>query len=160
GFDRHGALHPGRTELDGDRRWLAENTNPGGFTGNLQDGLVGSDVFIGVSAGNILRGEDLAVMNDRAIVFALTNPVPEVDPLDAAAHAAVAATGRIDHPDQINSVLALPGLFRGLLACGAETITDQMLRAAATSIAGVTSAEELNETYIIPDVFDPQVADS
>ncbi|MEE6273605.1 NAD-dependent malic enzyme [Georgenia wangjunii] len=160
GFDRDGAVHAGDGQTDPHRRRLAETTNPDGFTGTLREGLAGADVFIGVSAGDILSGEDIAVMNEDAIVFALANPTPEVDPIDAAAHATVVATGRSDYPNQINNVLAFPGLFRGLLDAGAREITPEMLRVAAVAIANVVSPDELNPAFVIPGVFDPRVAEA
>ena len=159
-FGRGGALHRGATNGDEHRRWIAENTNEAGFTGTLKEGLVGADVFIGVSAGNILTGEDVATMNDGAIVFALANPTPEVDPIEAGQTAAVVATGRSDYPNQINNVLAFPGLFRGLLDVGATHISPELLRVAAVAIAEVVSDDELNPAFIIPGVFDTRVAEA
>jgi malate dehydrogenase (oxaloacetate-decarboxylating) len=118
----------------------------------------GADVFIGVSAPNILTGDDIATMAADAIVFALANPVPEVDADAASEHAAVVATGRSDYPNQINNVLAFPGVFRGLLDAQSRTITDDMLVAAARALAGVVSPAELGPHYIIPSVFHPEVA--
>src|SRR5690606_29078299 len=160
GFDRKGALHEGLRNGDATRDWIIDHTNPEGFTGSLQEGLRGADVFIGVSAGNILTGEDVATMNDGAIVFALANPTPEVDPIAAGESAAVVATGRSDYPNQINNVLAFPGLFRGLLDVGATQISDELLRVAAVAIAEVVSEDELNPAFIIPGVFDTRVAEA
>ena len=160
GFARTGALHSGTVTQDPHRTWIIENSNPSDIHGTLQEGLVGADVFIGVSGPDILTGEDIATMNDRAIVFALANPTPEVDPTAAAEHAMVVATGRSDYPNQINNVLAFPGLFRGLLDAGARHITDEMLRVAALAIAEVVSADELNSAFIIPGVFDARVAEA
>jgi malate dehydrogenase (oxaloacetate-decarboxylating) len=160
-FGRGGALHPGNaTSGDPHRDWIAEHTNADRFQGTLADGLAGADVFIGVSAGNILTGADIATMAPGSIVFALANPTPEVDPVVAAQHAAVVATGRSDHPNQINNVLAFPGLFRGLLDVGATTITDELLRVAALAIADVVAADELNSAFIVPGVFDHRVAEA
>ncbi|WP_448072872.1 malic enzyme-like NAD(P)-binding protein [Georgenia yuyongxinii] len=159
-FGRSGALHRGATNGDEYRNWIAENTNEEGFTGTLKDGMAGADVFIGVSAGNILTGADVARMNDGAVVFALANPTPEVDPIEAGETAAVVATGRSDYPNQINNVLAFPGLFRGLLDAGASHISGEMLRVAAVAIAGVVSDDELNSAFIIPGVFDTRVAEA
>lgn len=158
GFGREGALHSGTVTSDPNRRWLTENTNPRGFSGRLVDGLRDADVFIGVSRGSILIGEDIARMAPDAIVFALANPTPEVDPLAAAEHAAVVATGRSDYPNQINNVLVFPGLFRGLLDAGAVAISTEVLRVAAVAIAEVVSEEERSAGYIIPGVFDESVA--
>src|SRR4051812_27307822 len=112
-YDRKGALHRGMPELTPTWHWLAENTNRANYSGDLPGALVGADVFIGVSAPNLLTGDDIAKMADRSIVFALANPDPEVDPREARKHAAVVATGRSDQPNQINNVLAFPGVFRG-----------------------------------------------
>ena len=158
GCDRNGAVHPGSVARDDMRRWLQQNTNPDGLTGSLVDVLKGADVFIGVSAPNLLQGSDIATMATDAIVFALANPVPEVDPLAAREHAAVVATGRSDFSNQINNVLAFPGFFRGLLDTGASDITQEMLIAAAEAIADAVTPEELNPSYIVPSVFDPTVA--
>ena len=128
----------------------------GGCRGTLADALVGADVFIGVSAPNLFGAAELATMAERAIVFALANPDPEVDPALAARHAAIVATGRSDYPNQINNVLAFPGIFRGLLDAQARDITDAMLLAASTAIADVVT--EPNPSFIVPSVFDPAVA--
>ena len=156
--DDKGAVHSGRTDLDESLRWIAANTNPGGYAGDLPGALRGADVFIGLSVPNILTGGDVAAMNGHGIVFALANPVPEVDPEAAREHAAVIATGRSDYPNQINNVLAFPGVFRGLLDAQSRTVTDHMLLAAAQALAGVVSAGELGPNYIIPSVFHPDVA--
>ena len=140
------------------RKALAEATNPRLVHGTLVEGLKGADVFIGVSQGNILTPADIATMADDAIVFALANPTPEVDPIGAAEHAAVVATGRSDYPNQINNVLAFPGLFRGLLDAKVKEITTEVLRVAALAIASVISEDELSANYIIPGVFDERVA--
>lgn len=155
---RKGAIHRGESYDDPHRQWIAENTNETGFSGSLKEAVVGSDVFIGVSAPDLLDGADVAAMNDRAIVFAMANPDPEIDPGVAAEHAAVVATGRSDFPNQINNVLAFPGLFRGLLDAGASDITTDMLVAAAQAIAGCVAEDELNASYIVPSVFDQHVA--
>ncbi len=137
---RTGAIHRGGTYSDEHRTWIAEHTNPDGFDGSLVDALVGADVFIGVSGPDILVAEDVARMADDAIVLALANPDPEIHPTEAAKHAAVVATGRSDYPNQINNVLAFPGLFRGLLDAAARDITTPMLVAAAEAIANCVSA--------------------
>lgn len=128
--------------------------------GSLQDVLKGADVFIGVSSGDILTGADIATMADDAIVFAMANPTPEVDPIDAAQHAAIVATGRSDFPNQINNVLVFPGLFKGMLRAGVSKIDDEMLRAAAVALADVVKDEQRNANYIIPGVFDARIAES
>ena len=154
--DVDGIVHPGRPGLDDNLAWLAAHTNAARQTGTLADALVGADVFIGVSAPNLFGAAELATMADKAIVFALANPDPEVDPGLAARHAAVVATGRSDYPNQINNVLAFPGIFRGLLDAQARDITDAMLLAASAAIADVVA--EPNASFIVPSVFDPAVA--
>ncbi|MDF9276962.1 NAD-dependent malic enzyme [Arthrobacter sp. EH-1B-1] len=156
--DRKGAIHSGQNYTDEHRRWIAENTNQNAFSGTLHEALNGADVFIGVSAPNLLGEEQVKSMADKAIVFAMANPDPEIDPIVAARHAAVVATGRSDFPNQINNVLAFPGFFRGLLDAGASDITPQMLVAAADAIAARVDDDELNASFIIPSVFDPHVA--
>jgi malate dehydrogenase (oxaloacetate-decarboxylating) len=156
--DDKGAVYAGRPGMDDSLRWVAEHTNAGSYQGDLAGALRGSDVFIGVSVSNILTGGDIATMAPEAIVFALANPDPEVDPDAAGEHAAVVATGRSDYPNQINNVLAFPGVFRGLLDAQSRTITDDMLVAAARALAGVVSPAELGPHYIIPSVFHPDVA--
>jgi len=157
GCDSKGVVTAAR-EGDPMRQWVLDHTNPAGVTGTLRDALRAADVFIGVSAPDILTGDDIATMADDAIVFALANPVPEVPPAAAAKHAAIVATGRSDFPNQINNVLAFPGVFRGLLDAGTSEITDEMLVAAATAIADVVGEDERNSGYIVPSVFDPAVA--
>jgi malate dehydrogenase (oxaloacetate-decarboxylating) len=156
--DRHEALHKGRTYDEPARQWIAQNTNAEGRQGPLATVLAGADVFIGVSAPRLLTGDDVATMADNAIVFALANPDPEVDPLEAGKTAAVVATGRSDFPNQINNVLAFPGFFRGMLDAGAREITQEVMLAAARAIAGCVHDAELNSSYIVPSVFDPAVA--
>ncbi len=155
---RSGAIHRGGTYTDEHRQWIAENTNEAGFSGSLPEALVGADVFIGVSAPNLITADDVAEMAPDAIVLALANPDPEIHPAEAAKHAAVVATGRSDFPNQINNVLAFPGLFRGLLDAAAREINNPMLVAAAEAIANCVSADELNASYIVPSVFDARVA--
>ncbi|MGH3441600.1 MAG: NAD-dependent malic enzyme [Nitriliruptorales bacterium] len=156
--DRNGILHPGREGLDVSKQWLAENTNAEGRTGSLVDALAGADVFIGVSGPNLFEPEALKAMSSDAIVFAMANPDPEVDPEGALEYAAVVATGRSDYPNQINNVLAFPGVFRGALDARARSITEGMKVAAARAIAGVVGDEELHPTYMIPSVFNSDVA--
>lgn len=162
--DIGGIVHAERPDLDESLARIAASTNAEGRTGSLVDAVRGADVFIGVSAPNLLDGAVLATMASDAIVFALANPDPEIDPLEAQRHAAVVATGRSDYPNQINNVLAFPGVFRGLLDAGASEINDRMLIAAATAIADVVPAENLNPSFIVPSVFDstvvPAVADA
>jgi malate dehydrogenase (oxaloacetate-decarboxylating) len=153
-----GVLTHGERYADPDRQWIADHTNVSDETGSLRDVIAGSDVFIGVSAPNLLTGADIATMADDAVVFALANPDPEVDPVEAGEHAAVVATGRSDYPNQINNVLAFPGFFRGMLDAGSARITQAVMVAAATAIADAVSPAELNASYIVPSVFDPVVA--
>jgi malate dehydrogenase (oxaloacetate-decarboxylating) len=158
GCDRNGAIRPDSPHLDRYRRWIADTTNPRGAQGTLAEVLVGADVFIGVSAPDLLTGDDISTMADKAIVFALANPDPEVDPSAASRHAAIVATGRSDYPNQINNVLAFPGFFRGMLDAGAHEITDDCLLAAATAIADCVDPGALDADCIVPSVFDPSVA--
>src|SRR5215208_7140283 len=157
-WDREGILSPDDDRLGPAKRELAQRTNPGGERGELPDALQGADVFIGVSAGNVLKVEDLARMNEHAIVFPMANSTPEVDPVRAREFAAIVASGRSDLPNQINNVLAFPGVFRGLLDARATEITDGMLLAAAEALAAVVKDDQLNANYIIPSVFDPEVS--
>jgi malate dehydrogenase (oxaloacetate-decarboxylating) len=155
--DIAGVIHLERDGLSPDLRWIAENTNAARYSGNLKGALAGADVFIGVSAPNILTGDDIATMNDGSIVFALANPDPEVDPASAGRHAAVVATGRSDFPNQINNVLVFPGVFRGLLDAQSSKVSLEMELAAARALAGVVTDDELNADYIVPSVFHPEV---
>jgi len=154
--DIDGIVHADRPGMDPNLISIAAQTNPAGVSGSLADALVGADVFIGVSAPNLFGEAELATMASDAIVFALANPDPEVDPALALQHAAVVATGRSDYPNQINNVLAFPGVFRGLLDAHARDITDKMLLAAAAAIADVV--QEPNPSFIVPSVFDAAVA--
>ncbi|MEV6107494.1 NAD-dependent malic enzyme [Streptomyces sp. NPDC051940] len=161
--DIHGVVHAAREDLvNADEssalRWIADNTNPEGMTGTLKEAVRDADVFIGVSAPNVLDGDDVAAMADGAIVFALANPDPEVDPGVARQTAAVVATGRSDFPNQINNVLVFPGVFRGLLDAHSRTVNSEMMIAAAHAIANVVVDDELNANYIIPSVFNDKVA--
>ncbi|WFB09215.1 NAD-dependent malic enzyme [Streptomyces sp. LX-29] len=164
--DIEGVVHAGRADLvDADTssdmaslRWIADNTNPEGVTGTLKQAVREADVFIGVSAPNVLGGEDVAAMAENAIVFALANPDPEVEPALARQTAAVVATGRSDFPNQINNVLVFPGVFRGLLDAQSRTVNTEMMLAAARALADVVHDEELNANYIIPSVFNDKVA--
>ena len=160
--DVHGVLHSERADIargdNANMAWIATQTNRGGLKGTLQEALVGADVFIGVSAGGILTGGDIATMAQDAIVFAMANPQPEVDPAEAAEHATVVATGRSDFANQINNVLVFPGVFRGLMDAQTDHISDEMLLAAAVALSDVVGAEERNPTYIIPSVFNPKVS--
>ena len=156
--DDKGAVHKDRPNMDPSLCWIAENTNRAGYAGDLRHALKQAEVFIGLSAPHILDGDDIKAMADRSIVFALANPDPEVDPDVAMEYAAVVATGRSDYPNQINNVLAFPGVFRGLLDAQSRNITDRMLVAAAHALADVVLPDELGPHYIVPSVFQPDVA--
>ncbi len=154
--DSKGLVTTDRSDLNPVKQALAERTNRAGITGSIADAMRGADVFIGVSAGRVPE-DVVATMADEAIVFALANPDPEVDPAVAGRHAAVVATGRSDFPNQINNVLAFPGVFRGALDVRATRITPRMKVAAAEAIAGVVGSE-LSPTMIVPSPFNPRVA--
>ena len=140
---------------------IAELFNPDNFEGSVKEALVGADVFVGVSAPNIIDGNDIKNMNDNAIVFAMANPVPEIDYQEAIdAGAKVVATGRSDFPNQINNVLAFPGIFKGALESRAPQITDQMKMAAAKALAAFVKEDELNPEYVIPSAFEEGIADA
>ena len=156
-FDSKGSIHKDSARSNAMREWLIDNTNPDNRNCTLPEALVGADVFIGVSAPNILKEADIAAMAPDSIVLALANPDPEIDPVLASKHARIVATGRSDYPNQINNVLAFPGIFRGLLDAGATKVTDEMLALAATAIASCVSDDQLNATFIVPSVFDPAV---
>jgi malate dehydrogenase (oxaloacetate-decarboxylating) len=158
GYDRKGIVHEHRDGDDPMRTWFVDNCNPGDFRGDVHEALKGADIFIGVSSPNMITEADVESMAPGSIVFALANPDPEIDPILARKHAAVVATGRSDQPNQINNVLAFPGIFRGLLDGNITKITDKMLTAAAMAIAECVSDEQLNANFIIPSVFDPRIA--
>ncbi|MDN5586585.1 MAG: NAD-dependent malic enzyme [Brevibacterium sp.] len=155
---RDGAIGPKSTVDTEHKVWLQANTNPEGFDGTLKEAVVGADVLIGVSAPNVLDVSDIQAMNQEALVFAMANPDPEVDPAEALKHAAVVATGRSDYPNQINNVLAFPGIFRGLLDAEATDIDENIMVAAADAIASCIPEDELHPGYVVPSVFDPDVA--
>ncbi|MGM9575737.1 MAG: NADP-dependent malic enzyme [Oscillospiraceae bacterium] len=156
--DRSGAIYNGRADLNAAKQEIAEKTNPAGERGGLKDVIKGADVFIGVSAPGILTSEMVSSMAENAIVFACANPTPEIFPDEAKkAGAAVVSTGRSDYPNQINNVLAFPGIFRGALDARASEINDEMKIAAAHAIAGLVSDEELCCDNILPQAFDPRV---
>ena len=157
GINRHGIISKDDARLDDARRWLATNTNKEGRVGTLADAMDGADVLIGVSGSNLVTEEHLKVMAANSIVFALANPDPEVDPVVARKYAAIVATGRSDEPNQINNVLAFPGIFRGLLDVRATKITEQIELAAGRAIADVVKETELSANYIVPTVFNPSV---
>jgi malate dehydrogenase (oxaloacetate-decarboxylating) len=159
GADRQGAVHTGRDDLNSSKRWFAENTNPDGYTGTLGGALAGADVFIGVSAPDVITPDDVASMAADPIVFAMANPDPEIKPELIADLAAVVATGRSDYANQINNVLAFPGIFRGALDARATEITESMKLAAAEAIAMAVSSDDLGPGFIIPSVFDKRVVE-
>ena len=157
--DRKGAIYAGRDDLNPIKREIAEVTNLSREKGSLEQVIRGADVFIGVSAPNLVTPDMVRTMNQDAIVFACANPTPEIFPDDAKAGGArVVATGRSDYPNQINNVLAFPGIFRGALDVRASDINEEMKMAAAQALAGLVSDEELGPDHIIPPVFDPRAA--
>ena len=160
--DRSGAIYAGRKKgMNWVKEEMAQLTNPGKRQGSLADVLAGADVFIGVSAPGVVNGEMVRSMAKDPILFACANPTPEIFPEEAkAAGAAVMATGRSDYPNQINNVLAFPGIFRGAFDVRASDINDEMKVAAAHALAGLISPEELSAEYIIPAAFDPRVRDA
>ncbi|MBM7603530.1 malate dehydrogenase (oxaloacetate-decarboxylating) [Metabacillus crassostreae] len=159
GVDREGAIH--RAAIYENKNWteFAKITNPENISGSLTDVIDGADVFIGVSAPGVLKVEHLKSMASDPIVFALANPVPEIDPELAEPYVKVMATGRSDFPNQINNVLCFPGIFRGALDCRASEINEEMKIATAKAIAEVVSDDELSETYIVPSVFNQKVVE-
>ena len=157
GFDKDGLVFEDKGDEDPMRKWFVTNCSPGSFRGDIHAAMKDADVFIGVSAPNVLTEDDIKSMAKGAIVFALANPDPEIDPALARKHAAVVATGRSDQPNQINNVLAFPGIFRGLLDAHITKITDKMLVLAAEAIASCVSDEQLNANFIVPSVFDLNV---
>jgi malate dehydrogenase (oxaloacetate-decarboxylating) len=163
GCDRSGAISTERDdylagEMSDIKRWYAENSNPEKLSGQPDEVIEGMDLFIGLSGPGIIPAQALEKMNDDAIVFAMANPNPEVMPEEAEPYVRIMATGRSDYPNQINNVLCFPGIFRGALDAGAPSITEEMKLAAAHGIANVVTEEDLSEDYIIPSVFNREVA--
>jgi malate dehydrogenase (oxaloacetate-decarboxylating) len=157
--DREGILHEGRLpNLNESKAWLARNTNPRKLAGRCRDALRGAHVFIGVSGPGTVEAQHLKRMGPKPIIFALANPIPEIMPEDAVRTAFIMATGRSDYPNQINNVLAFPGIFRGALDVRARQITESMKHAAALAIARCIAPRELSQEYIIPSVFNRDVA--
>ncbi len=161
--DRFGAIHRGRSDfqegtMNVPKTWLAQHTNSDGVQGSITEVLSGRDLFIGLSGPGLIEAEDLKRMNPDPFVFAMANPNPEVRPEEAAPFVRVMATGRSDYPNQINNVLAFPGIFRGALDVRASAITEEMKVAAARGIASVVTDEELAEDYIVPSVFNRDVS--
>jgi len=157
GFNHSGVITRDMKSQDPMQQWFIDTSNPDNFKGDIAGAMKGADVFIGVSAPNVITESDVASMAAGSIIFALANPDPEIDPVIARKYATVVATGRSDQPNQINNVLAFPGIFRGLLDANANKITDELLVAAAEAIAGCVSADQLNASFIVPSVFDPNV---
>ena len=160
GCDREGALNPGKKGLTAIKKWYAKNTNPRGFDGTADEALRGADVFLGLSGPGAVSVEAVKTMAPDAIVFAMANPEPEVPPEELEGHIRVIATGRSDYPNQINNVLAFPGIFRGALSTAATGINEAMNLAAARAIAAVIPEDEVHEEYIIPSVFNRAVVES
>lgn len=157
--DRLGIIGKDYPDLNWMQKKMTEVTNLGNQSGTLADALRGADIFVGVSAPNIVTAEMVSTMNRDAILFAMANPVPEIMPdIAKAAGARVVGTGRSDFPNQVNNVVAFPGIFKGALEGRARQITEEMKLAAATAIAGLVSEEQLNEDFIMPEAFDPRVA--
>ncbi len=160
GCDRSGILYKGRKEnMNPIKALIAENTNPERIRGPISKAMKGADVFIGLSQPGVITSGDIKKMAKNPIVFAMANPDPEIMPEEAGRYARVIATGRSDYPNQINNVLCFPGLFRGVLDCGAKEINDEMLFAAANAIAHIVTENELSEDYIIPSVLNRKVAE-
>ena len=158
--DRHGIIGPDYPDLNWMQKEMTKVTNLSHAAGTLADALKGADIFVGVSAPNIVSPEMVSSMNSDAILFAMANPVPEIMPdVAKAAGARVVGTGRSDFPNQVNNVVAFPGIFRGALEGHAKQITEEMKLAAAEAIAGLVSDEELNDEFIMPEAFDPRVAE-
>ena len=157
GFNHSGVITRDMKSQDPMQQWFIDTSNPDNFKGDIAGAMKGADVFIGVSAPNVITEADAASMAAGSIIFALANPDPEIDPVIARKYATVVATGRSDQPNQINNVLAFPGIFRGLLDANANKITDELLVAAAEAIAGCVSPDQLNASFIVPSVFDPNV---
>lgn len=158
--DKSGILNKNTPDLNWAQKELCEVTNLAGQEGTLADALKGADIFVGVSAPNLVTPEMVTTMNPDAIIFAMANPVPEIMPDAAkAAGAKVVGTGRSDFPNQVNNVIAFPGIFKGALEGRATQITEDMKLAAALAIAGLVTEEELNENHILPEAFDPRIAD-
>ena len=154
-YNKDGAVYKGAPGLTETETWLAERTNPRCFKGSYKAALKGRDMFLGLSVGGILNSADLATMSQKAIVFALANPDPEVDPAERTPNIAVMATGSSRYLNQINNALAFPGIFRGAIEAGVQSITDEMCIEAAKAIAALISKDQLDADYIIPTVLEP-----
>ena len=158
GYNINGAVHRKRTDLNTQEQWLAEHSNPCCFDGTIQEALENADLFLGLAAPGIIKPEDLKVMRRDPIVFALSNPKPDVDPIEAKKYARIVATGGSDYPNQINNALVFPGVFKGVLRARATRITMEMKIAAGRALAAVLDKDELTEEHIIPSIFHPDVA--
>ncbi len=157
GVDRQGIVSRDRTDLNSAKRSIAETTNPKGLRGSLAEALVGADVFVGVSGPNLVKPEWIASMAKDAIVFAMANPIPEIQPEEMPDNVAVVATGRSDYPNQINNVLVFPGMFRGLLDSRAQSVNMSMKVAAARALADIVAEDGVSAEYIVPSIFDARV---
>ena len=158
--DKEGIIGPDYPNLNWMQKEMMEVTNLTGKTGTLADAMKGADIFVGVSAPGIVSAEMVASMNKDSILFAMANPVPEIMPdVAKAAGARIVGTGRSDFPNQVNNVVAFPGIFRGALEGHAKQITEEMKLAAAEAIAGLVSDDQLSDDFIMPEAFDPRVAD-
>src|ERR671922_1517099 len=158
GCDRAGAIYKGRAEnMNAMKEWFAEHTNPRRVHGTAGEALAGADVFIGLSGPGVVTLKDVKAMNRDSIVFAMANPIPEIQPEEAAPFVRVMATGRSDYPNQINNSCCFPGFFRGMLDVRARRVNDEMKLAAARALAAIVSKTELSEEYITPSMFDPRV---
>ena len=157
GCDIDGAVVPGEQFEHSGKQWFADNTNPNSESGSVHDVIKGADVFLGVSAPNVINSSDVQAMGKDPIVFAMANPDPEIMPEEAEPFAKIVATGRSDYPNQINNVLCFPGLFKGAFSCLARTIKEEMKLAAAKDIAASVPEEFLQVDYIIPTIFDSSV---
>ncbi len=160
GVDRQGIIERGKEYANPMWQWYAEHTNPENVSGGLNEAIRGADAFIGVSGPGVLTVDHVKSMAKDPIVFAIANPLPEIDPEEAAPYVRVMATGRSDYPNQVNNLLCFPGIFRGALDCRARQINDEMKLAAARAIASVVTDEELHEEYIIPSVFNRRVVEA
>ena len=157
--DRFGIINKNYPDLNWMQQKMTEQTNPEQKTGTLADALKGADIFVGVSAPNIVTPEMVSSMNSDAILFAMANPVPEIMPdVAKAAGARVVGTGRSDFPNQVNNVVAFPGIFKGALEGRAKQITEEMKLAASEAIASLVPADKLSDDFIMPEAFDPRVA--
>jgi malate dehydrogenase (oxaloacetate-decarboxylating) len=159
GCDRIGAIYSGRSEMNSAKEWFAENTNKSRKMGSISDVMKGSDVFIGVSGPGLITAADVRSMAKNPLVFAMANPEPEIRPEQCDGLAAVMATGRSDYPNQINNVLAFPGIFRGALDANATDITENMKLAAAIAIAESVTDAQLSPEFVVPSVFDKTIVE-